>query len=175
VVGLGGIGSEVARRGKGFGMEVLATRRSDTPPPHYVDRQARPDKLMELLPEADVVVLCVPLTKQTEGMIGARELEAFKPDAYLVNVARGKVVDTEALLEALEDGRLAGACLDVTDPEPLPPGHPLWTMPNVVITPHMSGRSELTAQRWRAVYLENLRRFGAGEPLLNVVDKSAGY
>jgi phosphoglycerate dehydrogenase-like enzyme len=175
VVGLGGIGSEVARRGKGFGMHVLATRRSETPPPPYVDRQTRPDKLMELLPQADVVVLCVPLTKQTEGMIGADELEAFKPDSYLVNIARGKVVDTEALLKALEDGRLAGACLDVTDPEPLPSGHPLWTMPNVVITPHMSGRSALTSERWRAVYLENLRRFGAGEPLLNVVDKNAGY
>jgi len=175
VVGLGGIGSEVARRGKGFGMHVLATRRSDTPPPPYVDRQTRPHALMELLPEADVVVLCVPLTKQTEGMIGADELGAFKPDAYLVNIARGKVVDTEALVKALQEGRLAGACLDVTDPEPLPPGHPLWTMPNVVITPHMSGRSALTAERWRAVYLENLRRFGAGEPLLNVVDKNAGY
>jgi phosphoglycerate dehydrogenase-like enzyme len=151
VIGLGGIGSEVAKRGKGFGMHVLATRRSNTPPPSYVDRQARPDKLMELLPVADVVALCVPLTKRTEGMIGARELEAFKPDAYLINVARGKVVDTEALVKALEDGRLSGACLDVTDPEPLPPGHPLWTMPNVVITPHMSGRSELTGERWRAV------------------------
>jgi phosphoglycerate dehydrogenase-like enzyme len=175
VVGLGGIGSEVARRGKGFGMHVLATRRSDTPPPPYVDRQARPDALMELLPEADVVVLCVPLTTQTEGMIGADEFEAFKPDSYLVNIARGKVVDTDALVKALEEGRLAGACLDVTDPEPLPPGHPLWTMPNVVITPHMSGRSALTEERWRTVYLENLRRFGAGEPLLNVVDKNAGY
>ncbi|MHC4080170.1 MAG: D-2-hydroxyacid dehydrogenase [Planctomycetota bacterium] len=175
VVGLGGIGSEVARRGKGFGMHVLATRRSDTPPPPYVDRQARPDELTELLPHADVVVLCVPLTKQTEGMIGQAELAAFKPDAYLVNVARGKVIDTEALVKALEDSRLAGACLDVTDPEPLPPGHALWTMPNVVITPHMSGRSALTSERWRAVYLENLRRFGAGEPLLNVVDKNAGY
>jgi phosphoglycerate dehydrogenase-like enzyme len=108
-------------------------------------------------------------------MIGARELEAFKPGAYLVNVGRGKLVDTEALMAALEDGRLAGACLDVTDPEPLPPDHPLWEMPNVVITPHMSSRSALTAERWRAIYVENLRRFGAGEPLLNVVDKQAGY
>jgi phosphoglycerate dehydrogenase-like enzyme len=175
VVGLGGIGSEVAQRGKGFGMRVLATRRSDTPPPPYVDRQGRPDSLLEMLPEADVVALCVPLTNETQGMIGARELEAFKPGAYLVNVGRGKLVDTEALMAALEDGRLAGACLDVTDPEPLPPDHPLWDMPNVVITPHMSSRSALTAERWRAIYVENLRRFGAGEPLLNVVDKQAGY
>ena len=175
VVGLGGIGSEVARRGKGFGMRVLATRRSDTPPPPYVDRQARADQLLELLPEADVVAVCVPLTEETEGLIGKRELEAFKAGSYLINVGRGKVVDTDALVEALEDGRLAGAGLDVTDPEPLPPDHPLWGMPNVVITPHMSARSDLTRQRWRTIYFENLRRFGAGEPLLNVVDKEAGY
>ena len=156
-------------------MRVLATRRSDTPPPSFVDRQATPDKLMEMLAEADVVALCVPLTAQTERMIGARELEALKKGAYLINVGRGKVVDTDALVEALESGHLAGACLDVTDPEPLPSDHALWSMPNVVITPHMSGRSALTRERWNAVYLENLRRFGTGEPLLNVVDKAAGY
>ena len=175
VVGLGGIGTEVARRGKGFGMRVLATRRSDTPPPSFVDRQTTPDKLMELLAEADVVALCVPLTTQTERMIGARELEALKKGAYLINVGRGKVVDTDALVQALQSGHLAGACLDVTDPEPLPSDHPLWSMPNVVITPHTSGRSALTRERRNAVYLENLRRFGTGEPLLNVVDKAAGY
>jgi len=175
VVGLGGIGTEVARRGKGFGMRVLATRRSDTPPPSFVDRQATPDKLMELLAEADVVALCVPLTPQTERMIGARELAALKKGAYVINVGRGKVLDTDALVEALESGHLGGACLDVTDPEPLPSEHPLWSMPNVVITPHMSGRSALTRERWNAVYMENLRRFGTGEPLMNVVDKRAGY
>ncbi|MEE8458393.1 MAG: D-2-hydroxyacid dehydrogenase [Phycisphaerales bacterium] len=175
VVGLGGIGTEVARRGKGFGMRVLATRRSDTPPPSYVDRQETPDKLMELLAEADVVALCVPLTKQTQGMIGTRELDAVKQGAYLINVGRGKVLDTDALVQALESGHLAGACLDVTDPEPLPSDHPLWSMPNVVITPHMSGRSALTRERWNALFVENIRRFGAGEPLLNVVDKAAGY
>ena len=175
VVGLGGIGTEVARRGKGFGMRVWATRRSDTPPPPFVDRQGKPDELPALLAEADVIAVCVPLTPQTEGMIGERELELVKPGSYLVNVGRGKVVDTDALVAALRAGRLAGACLDVTDPEPLPPDHPLWTMRNVVITPHVSGRSALTGERRRAVYLENLRRFAAGEPLLNVVDKKAGY
>ncbi len=175
VVGLGGIGSEVARRGKGFGMRVLATRRSDTPPPPYVDRQARAEDLARLLPEADVVILCVPLTTQTHAMFGHRELEAMKRGSYLVNIGRGKVVDTAALVKALRDGHLAGACLDVTDPEPLPPGHPLWAMRNVVITPHVSGRSALTGERRRAIYLENLRRFGTGDPLLNVVDKQAGY
>ena len=175
VVGLGGIGTEVARRGKGFGMRVLATRRSDTPPPPYVDEQGRADQLMEFLPEADVVALCLPLTTETEGLIGERELDAFKPGSYLINVGRGRIVDTDALVRALNDGRLAGACLDVTDPEPLPSDHPLWAMPNVVITPHVSGRSALTRQRWHEVYIENLRRFGRGEPLINVVDKLAGY
>ncbi len=169
VVGLGGIGTEVARRGKGFGMRVLATRRSHTPAPPFVDRQATPDKLMALLAEADVVALCVPLTTQTERMIGARELEALKKGAYLINVGRGKVVDTDALVEALQSGHLAGACLDVTDPEPLPSDHPLWSMPNVVITPHMSGRSALTRARWSAVYMEYLRMFGTGEAMLYVV------
>ena len=108
-------------------------------------------------------------------MIGRRELATLKPGSYLVNIARGKVVDTEALVQALESGHLAGACLDVTDPEPLPPDHALWSMSNVVITPHVSGWSELTEDRRQALYLENLRRFGAGELLLNVVDKDAGY
>jgi phosphoglycerate dehydrogenase-like enzyme len=175
VVGLGGIGREVAQRAKGFGMRVLATRRSAVPPPPYVDQQGTADDLHRFLAEADVVVLCVPLTDETTGMISAEELALMKPGSYLVNVARGRVVVTEALVDALERGHLAGACLDVTDPEPLPAGHPLWTMPNVVITPHVSSRSALTGDRWEALYIENLRRFGAGEPLLNVVDKTAGY
>jgi phosphoglycerate dehydrogenase-like enzyme len=175
VVGLGGIGSEVARRGKGFGMRVLATRRSDTPPPPYVDRQGGPDDLLAFLAESDVVVLCVPLTDETRGMIGARELATVRRGAYLVNIARGKVVETDALVGALESGHLAGACLDVADPEPLPPDHVLWTMDNVVSTPHVAARSELTKARRREVLFENLRRFGAGEPLLNVVDRTAGY
>ncbi len=175
VVGLGGIGNEVAKIGKGFGMRVLATRRSRTDPPEYVDEQGTPEDLMRFLGEADVVVLCVPLTDETRGMIGADEFAAMKQGSYLVNVARGKVVDTDALVEALQNSHLAGACLDVTDPEPLPADHVLWAMPNVVITPHVSSRSALTSEVWKQTYLENIRRFGKGEPLLNVVDKSVGY
>jgi len=175
VVGLGGIGSEVAKRARGFNMRVLATRRSTTPPPPYVDRQGTPGDLHDFLPQADVVVLSVPLTDETAGMIGERELAMMKPGSYLINVARGPVVETDALVEALSSGHLAGACLDVTDPEPLPREHPLWAMSNVVITPHVSSRSALTLEQWKALYLENLRRFGAGEPLLNVVDVEAGY
>lgn len=175
VVGLGGIGREVARRAHGFDMEVLATRRSRTAPPAFVDRQGTADDLEEMLPLADVVVLCVPLTDETEGLIDARTLGLMKPGAYLVNIARGQVVDTDALVAALRSGRLAGACLDVTEPEPLPPGHALWDMPNVVITPHVASRAALTIGRKEALLEANLRRFGAGEPLLNVVDKTAGY
>ena len=175
VVGLGGIGQEVARRAKGFDMTVLATRRSRTQPPPYVDRLGTAEDLDELLPLADVVVLCVPLTDETEGMIDAAALARMQPGAYLVNIARGRVVDQEALVDALERGHLAGACLDVTTPEPLPADHPLWGMPNVVITPHVASRAGLTGDRRRALLFENVRRFGAGEPLLNVVDKAAGY
>lgn len=175
VVGLGGIGTEVARRAKGFEMRVLATRRTGTDAPPFVDRVELADRLLELLPEADVIVLCVPLTPQTTSLIGASAFAAMKPGAVLVNIARGKVVDTAALVDALESRRLAGACLDVTDPEPLPTEHPLWKLPNVLITPHVAARAALTEERANALYRENLRRFARGEPLLNVVDWSAGY
>ncbi|MFN0242977.1 MAG: D-2-hydroxyacid dehydrogenase [Planctomycetota bacterium] len=175
VVGLGGIGSEVAQRGHGFGMRVIATRRSDAEAPKFVERVGKPEELLALLPEADVVAICVPLTKETERLFDARAFAAMKPGSYLVNVARGKCVDTEALMAALRDKKLAGACLDVTEPEPLPADHPLWTLPNVLITPHVSSDAELTDERSWKLLRENVRRFGAGEPLLNVVDKRVGY
>ncbi|TAH39414.1 MAG: D-2-hydroxyacid dehydrogenase [Planctomycetota bacterium] len=175
VVGLGGIGGEIARRAHGFGMRVLATRRSDDPAPAYVERLGKPQDLHALLAEADVVAIAVPLTAETEHMFDAAALAAMKPGSYLINVARGRIVDTDALLAALQSGRLAGACLDVTDPEPLPADHPLWRLPNVVITPHVAAAGELTDERAWTLFRENLRRFDAGEPLLNVVDKRAGY
>ena len=175
VVGLGGIGTEVARRAHGFGMHVIATRRGDAPAPEFVERVGKADRLAEFLPEADVVVLCVPLTPETEHLIDAAALARMKRGSWLVNVARGKVVDTDALVAALKEGRLAGACLDVTDPEPLPKDHVLWTFHDVVITPHVAATAELTDERAWALTRENLRRFDAGEPLLNVVDKRAGY
>ena len=175
VVGLGGIGSEVAQRAHAFGMTVLATRRSKAPTPPYVERQETADNLDALLPLADVVVLCVPLTPETKGLIDKRTLQLMKPGSYLVNIARGQVIDTDAMLSALQLGHLAGACLDVTEPEPLPPGHPLWELPNVIITPHVASWSTLTRDRQLQLLLSNIQRFGAGQPLLNVVDKSAGY
>lgn len=175
VVGLGGIGSEVAERAHGFGMRVIATRRSDAASPSWIAHVGKPGELLAMLPEADVVAICVPLTAETEHLFDEKAFAAMKPGSYLVNVARGKIVDTQALLGSLEKKHLAGACLDVTDPEPLPPDHPLWKLRNVVITPHVSSDSELTEARAWAAFKENFRRFGAGEPLLNVVDKSKGY
>lgn len=128
-----------------------------------------------MVKEADVVAICVPLTTETEHLFDAGMFEAMKRGSYVINIARGKVIDTQALMAALKDGRVAGAALDVTDPEPLPPGHALWKMPNVIITPHVAADGELTDQRWWALYKENMRRFGAGEPLLNCVDVKAGY
>ncbi len=175
VVGLGGIGTEVARRGAGFGMEVWGIGRTARPAPEFVRRAGVSTDLDAWLGEADVVVLCVPLTDETRGLISRERLLAMKAGALLVNIARGAVVDTDALVEALSSGHLGGACLDVTDPEPLPAGHPLWSAPNVVLTPHVAGRSAMTGDRVRDLFRENLRRFARGEPLLNVVDKHAGY
>lgn len=175
VVGIGGIGEEVARRANGFGMRIIATRRTDAPAPSYVQKVGKPDELLAMLPEADVVAVCVPLTKETERLFDAAAFAVMKKGAILINVGRGKVVDTPALLAALQSGQVGGACLDVTDPEPLPSDHPLWLQPRVIITPHVSADAALTDERVRQLIVENVRRFGAGEPLLNVVDLKAGY
>lgn len=175
VVGLGGIGTEIAQRASGFGMRVIASRRSEREKPEFVDYVGKPDELLAMLGEADVVAIALPLTAETEGLFDAVAFGAMKEGSYLINIARGAIVETDALVAALDSGRLAGACLDVTDPEPLPAGHTLWGRDNVVITPHAAGVAELTGERWWAVYKENVRRFGAGEPLLNTVDKAAGY
>jgi phosphoglycerate dehydrogenase-like enzyme len=175
VVGLGGVGSEIAIRAHAFGMRVLATARIERPAPPYVEVLGTAKDLNDLLPEADVVVLAVPLTDETRHMINRETLGMVKDGAWLVNIARGAVVDTDALVEALDSGKVGAAFLDVTDPEPLPEGHPLWGRDNVLITPHVAARAELSADRRWALMRENMRRFSAGEPLLNVVDKEAGY
>jgi phosphoglycerate dehydrogenase-like enzyme len=175
IVGLGGIGTEVARRAAAFGMRVLATDPKEMAKPSFVSELAKPERFHALLPQADVLVSAVPLTKETRGMIGERELGMMKPGAYLINVSRGAVVDTAALVSALKAGRLAGAGLDVTDPEPLPTASELWAMETVIITPHIAGQSPGGRRRLFELLKENVRRFGAGEPLLNVVDKEKGY
>lgn len=175
VVGLGGIGTEIAKRADAFGMRVIGTRRSDKRSPEYIEKVGKPGDLMKMLPEADVVVLAVPLTDETEGMMSEAAFKVMKDGSYLVNIARGKVVNTDAMMEALKSGKLAGACLDVTDPEPLTKGHALWNMANVIITPHVASRSSVTDDRRAALLRENLRRFASGERLLNVVNKKLGY
>ncbi|HET7844220.1 MAG TPA: D-2-hydroxyacid dehydrogenase [Xanthomonadales bacterium] len=175
VVGLGGIGTEVARRAHGLGMRVVATRNSSREGPDFVARVGLSDELLALAAEADVVVNCVPLTPATTDLFNGEFFAAMKPGGYFVNIARGGSVVTGDLVAALRSGKLAGAGLDVTDPEPLPDGHPLWSMPNVIVTPHVAGASDLQEERSRIVVVENLRRYAAGEPLLNVVDIARGY
>jgi phosphoglycerate dehydrogenase-like enzyme len=175
VVGLGGIGSEIAQRAHGFGMRVEAIRRSDTPAPDYVARVGHAADLHAMLPSADVVAICLPLTDETRGMFGAPEFALMKDGSYLINIGRGPIVRTDDLVAALDAKHLAGACLDVTDPEPLPPDHPLWKSPRALITPHVAADAELTSERRWSLLRENTRRFAAGEPLLNVVDPTAGY
>jgi phosphoglycerate dehydrogenase-like enzyme len=174
VIGLGGIGTEIARRAHACGMRVLATDPKVLERPLYVEELRRPDAFHALLPRADVIASAVPLTKQSTKMIGAGEFSMMKRGVILINVSRGKVVDTSALVAALDSKQVAAAGLDVTDPEPLPKGHPLWSR-NVIITPHSAGQSPGGERRRHEVYRENLRRFAAGEMLLNVVDKKAGY
>lgn len=175
VVGLGGIGTEIAQRAKGFGMHVIASKRNKSDPPPFVDEIGTPDQLHEMLARADVVAIALPLTAETQGLFNAAAFDAMKPGAILINIGRGPIVNTDALVAALDSGRLAGACLDVTDPEPLPTGHTLWSRDNVIITPHVASVAELTSDRWWAIYRENMRRFAHGEPLMNTVDKAAGY
>jgi phosphoglycerate dehydrogenase-like enzyme len=174
VIALGGIGSEIARRAFGFGMRVLATDPKVIEKPLYVEELHRPEAFHRLLPRADVVASAVPLTPLSKRMIGTKEFGMMKRGTILINVSRGGVVDTEALIAALDRGQVAAAGLDVTDPEPLPPGHPLWKR-NVIITPHTAGQSPGGLRRAHELFRENLRRFAAGEMLLNIVDKKAGY
>ena len=174
VVGLGGIGTEVARRAAALEMRVTGTRRSSREGPDFVEYVGLSDELLELAGKADFIVSALPLTPETSGLFDKEFFAATKRGAYFINVGRGKTVVTADLVAALESGWLAGAGLDVTEPEPLPSNHPLWQMRNVIITPHVSGRG---GDRFRHVTLiqENVRRFVAGDALLNVVDPQLGY
>ena len=175
IIGVGGIGSQIAQRAHGFGMKVIGVDVRDIPVSTNVQRVVPPDMLDEVLPEADVVFVSVPHTPKSQGMMGAREFELMKKGSYFIAMSRGKIYDHNALVKALDSKRLAGAGLDATDPEPLPKGHPLWKFPNVVITPHTSGGSDNLQARLDHIVKENIRRFGAGLPLLNVVDKKEGF
>lgn len=175
VVGLGGIGTEVARRAHGLGMRVIATRNSSREGPVFVAKVGLAAELNALAAEADVVVNATPLTPETTGIFDEAFFAAMKPGGYFITIGRGASTRTDALIAALRSGHLAGAGLDVTDPEPLPADSPLWAMPNVIITPHVSASSDLQLERIAVVVAENLRRYVAGEPLLNVVDLERGY
>jgi phosphoglycerate dehydrogenase-like enzyme len=177
VVGLGDIGGEFASRLKALGAYTIGIRRRDASMPDYLNELHFMDKFEELLPRADIVALSLPETKLTTRIINQKTLKLMKQDAVLINVGRGSAVDTEALCDALENGRLAGAALDVTDPEPLPREHRLWGIKNAVITPHVSGGFSLqeTHDRIIEICADNLEAFLEGKSLKNVVDLSAGY
>lgn len=175
ILGLGKIGSEIARRGLGFEMEIRAVDANPTAECTGVSEVWPLNRLDELLSVADYLAIAIPITNETRGLIGARQLGLMKPEAFLFVMSRGGIVDQDALAQTLAAGRLAGAGLDATDPEPLPPEHALWELPNLLLSPHSSGASRQTTERGRAITRENIRRFIAGEPLMNVCDKRAGY
>jgi D-2-hydroxyacid dehydrogenase (NADP+) len=174
VLGLGAIGQRIAQIGAAFGLRVIGLKRA----PHRVEGVAEvygPDQLLEFFAASDLLINILPLTPATRGWIGREALAALPRGAFFVNVGRGATVNTEALVEALRSGQLAGAGLDVTEPEPLPADHALWTLPNVIITPHYSGAQPDYYRLLGELFVENLRRYVHGDPLLNVVDKHAGY
>jgi phosphoglycerate dehydrogenase-like enzyme len=175
LLGLGGIGRAVARRATALGMRVAAMRRSSAEGPPGVEVISGDGALDRLLSISDYLVVTVPRTGETEGMIGAAELRRLPRNAVLINVSRGDVVDEAALAAALRDGTLRGAGLDVFAREPLPEDSPLWTLPNALLLPHVSGTSHRFWRRETDLIVGNLRRYLAGEPLLNTVDKQAGY
>ena len=175
LVGLGAIGREVASRARALGMCIAAVKQDPSRGAESADRVYSPPQLPALLQEADYLVVAAPDTPETRHLIGEAELRRMKPTASLINVSRGSLVDTEALVRALQGGWISSAALDVTDPEPLPPEHPLWTLPNVIITPHLAGATDRLWPRQLDLLQENLRRYLARELLLNVVDKKRGY
>jgi D-2-hydroxyacid dehydrogenase (NADP+) len=175
VIGVGGIGIQIAVRAHAFGMEVIGVDPEDVPMMPFVRRVVKPDQLDEVLPLADVVFVAAPHTPLSEKMLGAKQFEAMKPGAYFIAVSRGRLYDLNALVQALDSRRLAGAGVDVMDPEPLPKGHPLWKFEDVIITPHIAGRSDKDRARMVGTIRENILRFAEGRPLLNVVDKAKGY
>ncbi|HXI41471.1 MAG TPA: D-2-hydroxyacid dehydrogenase [Bryobacteraceae bacterium] len=175
VIGAGGIGYQIATRAWAFGMHVIGVDPEDKPFSPFIQKVVKPDQLDEVLPQADVVFISAPHTEKSHKMMGAREFELLKSNSYFVAVSRGGVYDMNALVKALDSKRLAGAGVDVTDPEPLPKGHPLWKFNNVVITPHIAGRSDHDHERMAGTVKENIRRFVDGQPLVNVVDKQKGY
>ena len=175
LIGFGAVGTAIAVRARALGLRVIALRRHPADDPEPAHEQWGVERMPELLERADWLVLAVPHTPETRGLIGRGQLARMKPGAVLVNLGRGALVDQGALLDALEHGRLAGAALDVFEHEPLDAGSPLWSLPQVIVTPHISGLGPRYWERSVELFARNLRAFMAGEPLVNVVDKRAGY
>ena len=178
IIGVGSIGRQIAKLGHAFGMHVLGMRHSlpsNEQADPDVEKYYTREQLHELLGQCDYVVLAVPLTPETDGLIGEAELRAMRPNAYLVNIARGRIVDEQALIRALKEEWIMGAGLDVTEEEPLPPNSPLYSMPNVILTPHISGHSVHYEERLAALFADNIRRFRAKEALHNRYDAVRGY
>jgi phosphoglycerate dehydrogenase-like enzyme len=176
IVGLGRIGTEIAKKAKCLGMRVIATRRNPSrPASKSVDQLIHPSELNKLLAESDFVVLSLPLTKETDGMIGEAQLKSMKQTGYLINVSRGRIVNENMLIEALKQGWIAGAGLDTFENEPLPESSELWSFRNVIITPHTAGLTPYYMERLTTIFVENLNRFIHQQPLINVVDKKLGY
>ncbi len=174
LIGTGNIGQEIAVRAKAFSMNVFGSRLHPEPLPNF-DLIVGADKWRSLLPEVDYVVIATPLTPETKGLIDAKALRSMRKSAYLINIARGAIVDENALLTALGEKWIAGAGLDTFTTEPLPPESPFWSLPNVLITPHCSSLTPQLYDRIVALFIDNLTRYRNGKPLRNVVDKNAGY
>jgi phosphoglycerate dehydrogenase-like enzyme len=175
VYGMGSIGGEIARLAAAVGMRVIGVRRKAGPPGPGIDRVVAADRLADVVGEADYLAIAAPLTEATRGAISREVISRMKPTAWIMNIARGAIVDEPAMTEALQAKRIGGAALDVFTTEPLPADSPLWRLENVIITPHHSGSSPRAGERTLALFAENLRRYKAGEPLINRVDYKAGY
>lgn len=176
IVGMGGIGSETARRlHYGFNMQVLATDAKAMHKPDFVKELHDPSWFMEMVPQVDVLMSAAPLTTETKEMFNERVFSKMKPASYFINVSRGGLVKQDALIDALKNKKIRGAGLDVATPEPLPANHPLWTCPNLVITPHNSSVADMRKVRMMELLKENVRRYAMGLPLMNIVDKEKGY
>lgn len=175
IIGLGPIGLKTAEKAQGLNMRVLGLRRDRSRTSPHVDRMFGPDGLHELLKGSDWVVLAAPLTEETRGMMGEPEFRTMKETAYLINIARGQIVQEDVMIRALQEGWISGAGLDVFAQEPLPTDSPLWDMRNVMITAHYAGATPRYADRVTGIFTENLRRYQAGEPLMNVIDKERTY
>lgn len=174
ILGTGNIGKAIASRAKAFGVTVWGSRRHPEPLPNF-DKIVGVDEWRSLLPAADYVVIATPLTPETKGLIDEAALSSMRQSAYLINIARGAIVDEAVLITALREGWIAGAGLDTVATEPLPPESPLWSLPNAFITPHCSALSPRLRERIAQLFIDNLQRYQTGQPLRNVVDKQAGY